>query len=301
MGALLGLFAYGFWGLLPLYYHLFNDDVSALELVANRIIWATVFLLLLTSVTRTWKRTISTARSVRNLAMLSAAAVLLGVNWSVYMYAIESNQLVEGSLGYFINPLLSVGLGVIVLRERLRSGQWIAVGVAGLAVLVLTVSFGRPPWISLLLAGTFAVYGLVKKQLGVGAVQSLTVETAILAPVAVVALVGMSVATTSSAIDHTPLTLILLIGLGPTTALPLLAFTGAATRIPLSTLGLMQYLCPVMLFLLGVLVFGEQMSTSRWIGFVLVWISLSIMTIDSLRHARRGRNVADDLEVTVPD
>ena len=286
--------------MLPLYYHLFNDDVSALDLVANRIIWATGFLLLLTTITRTWKRTISTARSARNLAMLSVAAVLLGVNWSVYMYAIESNQLVEASLGYFINPLFSVALGVVVLRERLRIGQWIAVGVAALAVLVLTVSYGRPPWISLLLAGTFAVYGLVKKQLGVGAVQSLTIETAILAPVAVLALVGFSVATTSSVIDHSPLTLLLLIGLGPVTALPLLAFTGAATRIPLSTLGLMQYLCPVMLFLLGVFVFGEQMSTSRWIGFLLVWISLSIMTIDGLRNARTNRNAADDLELTEP-
>jgi len=232
--------------------------------------------------------------------MLSLAAVLLGVNWTIYMYAIETNQLVEASLGYFINPLFSVALGVLVLRERLRSGQWIAVAIASLAVLVLTVSYGRPPLISLALAGTFAIYGLIKKQLGVGAVESLTIETAILAPAAVVTLVWVSVVTSSSLVPDSPATLLLLVGLGPVTALPLLAFGGAATRIPLSTLGLMQYLCPILLFILGVFAFGEAMSTSRWIGFILVWLSLVIMTLDGLRNARTNRNAADDLEVTEP-
>lgn len=268
--------------------------------MANRIIWSLLFVVILTAITRTWVKTIATARVRRNVVLLGVSGVLLSVNWCVYIYAVASNQVVEASLGYFINPLVSVGLGVLLLRERLRVGQWVAVAVAVVAVGVLTFSYGRLPWISLALALSFGFYGLIKKQVGAGAVPSLTVETAVIAPIALVVMVAMASSESSALTSDGPWTVVLLILLGPVTALPLLAFGGAATRIPLSTLGLMQYLTPVVQFILGVVVFGEAMTTTRWIGFVLVWLSLVIISIDGLRNARTNRNVADDLEVTEP-
>ncbi len=297
IGTLLGIVAYGLWGLFPLYFRML-DDVAPVEVVANRVVWSLVFLAILTTVTRSWVKTFRAARVRRDVVMLGIAAAFLAVNWGVYIYAVSSNQVVEASLGYFINPLVSVGLGVALLRERLRLGQWIAVGVAVIAVGVLTFSYGRLPWISLILAGSFGIYGLIKKQVGAGAVQSLTIETAVLLPVALVVMAMLATSGSSAMITDGPMTVILLVLLGPITAIPLLAFGGAATRIPLSTLGLMQYLTPVVQFILGVVVFGEAMTTSRWFGFILVWLSLVIMSVDGLRNARTNRNAADDLEVT---
>ena len=300
IGVLLGFVAYGLWGLFPLYFHVLSD-VAPIEVVANRVVWSLVFLAILTTVTRTWARTLLTARARRDVARLGIAAMFLAVNWGFYVYAVATNQVVEASLGYFINPLVSVGLGVLVLRERLRTGQWLAVGIAILAVGVLTVSYGRLPWISLILAFSFGIYGLIKKQVGTGAVESLTIETAVLAPLAVVVMIVMAGSGSSSITSDGAGTVALLVLLGPVTAIPLLAFGGAATRIPLSTLGLMQYLTPVFQFLLGVFVFGEAMSTTRWLGFLLVWISLVVMSVDGLRNARVNRRPIDDLEVTEPD
>ena len=300
IGVLLGFVAYGLWGLFPLYFHVLSD-VAPIEVVANRVVWSLVFLAILTTVTRTWARTLLTARERRDVVRLGIAAMFLAVNWGFYVYAVATNQVVEASLGYFINPLVSVGLGVLVLRERLRTGQWLAVGIAVLAVGVLTVSYGRLPWISLILAFSFGIYGLIKKQVGTGAVESLTIETAVLAPLAVVVMIVMAGSGSSSITSDGAGTVALLVLLGPVTAIPLLAFGGAATRIPLSTLGLMQYLTPVFQFLLGVFVFGEAMSTTRWLGFLLVWISLVVMSVDGLRNARVNRRPIDDLEVTEPD
>ena len=289
--------AYALWGLFPIYFHLL-DGISPVEIVANRVVWSLVFLAILTAVTRGWAKTWAAARHPGNVGRLAVAAAFLALNWGVYVWAVITNQVVEASLGYFINPLVSVGLGVIVLRERLRRGQWIAVAIAVVAVAVLAVSYGRLPWISLVLAFSFGIYGLIKKQVGTGAVESLTIETATLAPVAVVVMALFAANGTSALTEGDPQTALLLALLGPVTALPLLAFGGAATRIPLSTLGLMQYFTPVIQFLLGVFYFGEQMSPVRWAGFVLVWLSLVVMSIDGLRHARTRM---DDLEVTEPD
>ena len=275
--------------------------MSPVEIVANRVVWSLVFLVVLTGVTRQWARTWRAAHSMRHVAMLALAAAFLAVNWGVYVWAVVSDQVVEASLGYFINPLISVALGVLLLRERLRPGQWTAVAIAVVAVAVLTVSYGRLPWISLILGFSFGIYGLLKKQVGVGAVESLTIETAALAPLALGVMAFMAVSGAAAMTTGGTSTVILLVLLGPVTAIPLLAFGGAATRIPLSTLGLMQYFTPVFQFLLGVFVFGEAMSVSRWLGFLLVWISLVVMTVDGLRHAHRGRNRADVLEVMEPD
>ena len=228
------------------------------------------------------------------MAILGVAALFLAVNWGTYVYAVESNQVVQGSLGYFINPLVSVGLGVVVLRERLRPGQWTAVGIAVAAVLVLTVSYGQPPWLSLVLAFTFGIYGLIKKQVQLPATTSLTIETAVLMPLALVVLAVGAAHGTSALASGDPHVWLLMVLLGPVTAVPLLAFAGSARRIPLSTVGLLQYLTPVVQFVIAIAVFHEPMSPSRWIGFLLVWTSLAVMTVDGLRHAR---NRADDLEV----
>jgi chloramphenicol-sensitive protein RarD len=297
VGVLLGFVAYGLWGLFPLYFHLLQG-ISPVEVVANRVVWSLVFLVILTLVTRSWAKTLAAARSVRTVVMLAVAAAFLAVNWGVYVWAVVTDQVVEASLGYFINPLVSVGLGVVVLRERLRPGQWAAVGIAIAAVAVLAVSYGRLPWISLILAFSFGIYGLLKKQVGAGAVESLTIETATLAPLALVVMAVFASNGTSALTAGDPQWVLLLVLLGPVTAIPLLAFGGAATRIPLSTLGLMQYITPVFQFLLGVFYFGEAMSTTRWIGFFLVWTSLVVMSVDGLRNAR---NRADDLEVIEPD
>lgn len=289
--------AYGLWGLFPLYFHLL-DGVSPIEVVANRVVWSLAFLALIITATRTWVRVLSVARSRRNTGLLAIAAAFLSVNWGVYVWAVISDQVVEASLGYFINPLVSVALGVVLLRERLRPLQWAAVGIAVLAVAVLTFSYGRPPWISIILAVSFGVYGLIKKQVGLGSVESLTIETAALAPIAIAIIVVMAAQGQVGLTSGDPGLTVLLVLLGVVTAVPLLAFGGAANRIPLSTLGLMQYLTPVFQFILGVAVFGEAMTTSRWAGFVLVWISLLVMSVDGLRHAR-SRVTA--LEVIEPD
>lgn len=262
------------------------------------MVWSLVFLVILTSVTRSWAMTLRAARDARAVGMLALAAVFLAINWGVYVYAVISDQVVEASLGYFINPLVTVALGVLFLRERLRRAQWAAVGIAVLAVGVLTFSYGQLPWISMILAVSFGVYGLIKKQVGIGSVASLTIETAALAPLAVVVIIAFIARGDSGFTSGDPVLPVLLVLLGLVTALPLLAFGGAATRIPLSTLGLLQYMTPVLQFLVGVLVFQEAMSASRWVGFLLVWASLVILTIDGLGHSR-GRT--PDLEVVEPD
>jgi chloramphenicol-sensitive protein RarD len=294
---LLGVVAYGLWGLFPLYFHLL-DGLSPVEVVANRVVWSLAFLAILISFTRSWHSTWRAARVGRNVRLLSIAAAFLAVNWGVYVYAVVTNQVVEASLGYFINPLVSVALGVLLLRERLRRGQWIAVGIAVIAVGVLTVSYGRLPWISLVLAGSFATYGLLKKKAGIGSVESLTIETGALTPVALVVMMWFAARGESGLTSGDPVTAVLLVLLGLVTALPLLAFGGAATRIPLSTLGLLQYITPVLQFLLGVVIFGELMTTERWIGFLLVWISLVVMSADGLRASRSRLS---RLEVIEPD
>jgi chloramphenicol-sensitive protein RarD len=272
--------------------------------VAHRIIWTLVLLVIVITIARTW-RTVRAALNKRTLLILLGAAVFISVNWLVYVYAVDTDQVVQTSLGYFINPLISVALGVILLRERLRALQWAAVGIAVIAVAVLTVSYGTVPWISLTLAFSFGMYGFLKKLARVGSIESLAIETAALAPFAL-ALMAMWEADGQAAfvLDGWQISLLLIL-LGPITALPLLAFGGAATRIPLSTLGVLQYMTPTMLFLIGVFLFNEAMPTSRWIGFLFVWVSLVVFSIDVYQHGRRTNKskraeLLEEIEVSEP-
>jgi chloramphenicol-sensitive protein RarD len=270
------------WGLFPLYWPLVQA-AGALEILAHRIVWSLVLLGVLVAVRGRLGALLGLPR--RALAYLSGAAVLIGVNWGTYIYAVNSGQVVESSLGYFIGPLVTVVVAVFVLGERLRPRQWAALTLAAGAVVVLTVDYGRLPWIALTLAFSFATYGLLKKKADVGSAEGLTVETAILVLPALVYLGFL--ATSSTGQFGTGLSMsLLLAGAGVVTVLPLLAFSAAATRIPLATLGLLQYIGPSLQFAIGVFLYGEPMPLSRLVGFVMVWVSLALFTAEGLRHRR---------------
>ena len=273
--------------------------------MAYRIWWSFVLLALIVTIARAWRPLLALARNRRVLLPLAIGSAFLAVNWGVYVYAVATDQVVEASLGYFINPLVSVALGVLVLRERLRRAQWVALGLATLAVLVMSVLMGTPPWISLILAVSFGIYGLMKKRVDIESVQSLTIETAVLAPLALAFIVvGEVDGSASLGRDGLGLT-ILLVLLGPITAIPLLLFGSAARRLPLSTVGSLQYTTPILQFILGITVFGDVLSAGQWIGFALVWVALVIFTVDALRQARRiradDRSSSDALAVIEPD
>lgn len=286
------------WGAFPLYFAML-DDIPPIEVVAQRVIWSLAFLAIVLTVTSGWRAT-GASLNARVLGLLTAGAVVLSINWGTYVYAVQENLVVEASLGYFINPLVSVALGVLFLGERLRPAQWSAVAVALIAVVVLTVAIGHPPWISLALAFSFGSYGLFKKRADISALGSLTVETMVLLPFALAILIAAQAAGTVT-FGHTDWsTTTLLVLLGPVTAIPLVAFGAAATRLPLSVIGVMQYMTPILQFILGIVVFHEAMSTGRWFGFVLVWIALVIFTIDTLRASRAQRPV-NALSVAEPD
>lgn len=286
-GYLLGFAAFAIWGFFPLYLKLLRPAPPT-EILAHRIVWSVAFVALVLAVARRWRPLVDLMRQPRRLAGVTAAAVLIGLNWGTYIYGVNSDQVVETSLGYFINPLVTVALGVLILRERLRPAQWAAVGVGAVAVGVLTVDYGRLPWIALTLAGCFALYGLVKKRLGLPAAEGLLAESAVLAPVALaylgwLAAHGRLVFGTVSP-GHTTL----LVLAGAATAIPLLCFAGAANRIPLSAIGLLQYVAPVLQLGCGVLIFHEPMPPARLAGFALVWVALVVFTWDGLRNARRN-------------
>lgn len=240
---------------------------------------------LLISVTGAWKFVRTALSTPRTRWLLLASAILITLNWTGYIWAVLSDKVLEASLGYFINPLVSVLIGVVALSERLRRAQWVAVVLGGVAVAVLTVAYGRPPWVALLLASTFALYGLIRKLADVPTTVGLTVESLFLLPVSATIVVLGLLDSTAGFGDSLGRSALFALS-GVVTALPLLAFGAAATRLPLSSLGLLQYLTPIMQFLLGYLVFNEQLSLTGWVGFTLIWFALLIFTTDALRHNR---------------
>ena len=297
LGVLSGLGAYSLWGLFPLYFPLL-EPAGGLEIVAHRVLWSLVFVGLLLTVRRSWSQVRGLVSDGRRLLVLAGAALLIAVNWLVFVYGVNSGQVVETSLGYFINPLVSVLLGVVVFSERLRALQWVAVGVAAVAVTVLTVDYGRPPWIALALAASFGLYGVMKKLVRVEAAPGLFVETALVAVPAAAVLAVLHSGGHGTFGNAGAGNALLLASCGVATAIPLLLFAAAARRIPLSTVGLLQYLTPLMQLAIGVFVYDEPMPPARLAGFVIVWVALAVFSVDSLRHARAGsrRPVVD----TVP-
>ncbi len=283
---MLGVAAYLIWGLFPLYWPLL-EPAGALEILAHRVLWSVVTVLVLLIALRRSKQLRAIIADRRRRSLLLVAAVVIAVNWGTYIWGVNNHRVVETSLGYFINPLVTVLMGVLILHERLRRWQWAAIGIAGVAVVGLTVEYGHPPWIALVLALSFGTYGLAKKQAGVEAVESLAFETLVLVPVAAAYLAWLGAHGdghfTSDGVGHA----VMLATSGVVTAVPLLCFGAAAIRIPMTTIGLLQYLTPVLQFVIGVALLHEQMTPMRWVGFVLVWLALSVFTVEALRHHRR--------------
>jgi chloramphenicol-sensitive protein RarD len=299
-GLLLGSTAFGLWGLFPLYWPLL-EPTRASEILAHRIVWS----LLLTGALLFATRRVGALRVMwatpRVRYRMIAAGIVICFNWGTYIWGVNNGHVVDTSLGYYINPLVTVLLGVAVLGEKLRRVQWAALAIAVLAVLVLSVQVGHPPWISLILAFSFGSYGLLKKQVSVGPIEGLAFEGLVAAPVALGYLIWLSFAGQATAWSDGPGHVLLLMLTGIVTALPLLCFAGAANRISLTTLGLLQYLAPTLQLALGVTLFGEPMGTLRWVGFSLVWLALIIFTADSVAAMRRRNRPPEPVtEATVP-
>jgi chloramphenicol-sensitive protein RarD len=281
--------AYLLWGILPIYWK-WISHVSALELIAHRIVWSVLMLGGLVVMSRQWKP-FTAALNPRVVRLYALAALFIAINWFTYVWAVNTGRVVHASLGYFINPLISVVLGVMVLGERLRPLQWMAVGLAAMGVLYLTLTLGVPPWISLTLAGSFGVYGLVKKTAPLGSIHGLTVETAILVLPAMAYL--LLLAGDGAFFRTGALTAILIVGTGIVTAAPLLLFASAVQRVPLSQIGLLQYIAPTMQLLLGVFLYREPFTRTQLLGFSMVWAGLMVFGLEGFLTRRQSINIGD--------
>jgi chloramphenicol-sensitive protein RarD len=283
---------YGFganllWGLFPLYWTLL-DRSSAIEVLAYRIVWSLLATAALVVVRRKLPQLKVLWADPARRRRLVAAAALISTNWVTYIWGVNHGHVVETSLGYFINPLFTVMLGVVVLSERLRTAQWVALGIAAVALAGLTVEYGRLPWVALVLTGTFGLYGLAKKKAGAGAIEGMAIESAVMAPLALAAIAVIGFRGDATVADHGALYAVLMMLTGPVSAVPLLLFGAAAIRVPMTTLGLQQYISPLLQFACGVLVFGEAMPPMRWAGYGLVWLALVVLTWDGLGQRRRS-------------
>ena len=299
LGGIYAFAAYFLWGFMPLYFLLLRP-IGPFELVAWRILLSLAFCVILLTVLRGWGRLLTIVRQPRLLMWTALAGGLIYINWQVFIVAALTGHIIETSLGYFMNPIVTVLLGVLLLRERLRVTQWVALGLAAAAVGVIIVGYGVFPWIALSLAFSFGLYGFVKKRIGpsVDAVSGLTLESAWLAPVAGILLVVVGSTTGLEMGQNGAVHAVLLSLAGVVTAIPLLLFASGARRVSLTTMGMLQFVAPILQFIIGAWLLGEEMSPARWVGFGLVWVALTILTIDSIRHARSSRGVSDLGELT---
>lgn len=288
LGLLFGISAYSLWGAFPLYWPLL-EPANPLEIVSHRAVWTLVFCFIVLAATRALSSTLSTLKRPEIVVKLFLSSLLISINWLVYIWATNNGHVVEASLGYYINPLIIIGFGVILLKEKMRSLQWVAVVIATSGVLVLTIDYGRLPWIAFALAISWGSYGLIKKQLGLGALEGLAIETFISAFFYLGYLIYIGNQGTGQFGHHWGLTL-LLMSAGAVTAIPLLLFNGSATRLPFTTIGLLQYITPTLQFSVGVWIRHEEMPTARWIGFLIIWIALTTLAVDLVRSGRTVNN-----------
>jgi chloramphenicol-sensitive protein RarD len=283
-GLLLGIGAYFCWGLFPLYWPLLKPALSV-EILAHRVIWSLIVCLSALAFRHKISAMLQMIWDQRILGWLAVASIALSINWGIFIWAINSGHIVESALGYYINPLVMIGAGVLLFGERMRLAQWIAVCLGAASVVVLSIDYGHPPYIALSLAFSWGLYGMVKKHLSLGALETLTIETMILVIPAVGYILLLAHQGTGQFGSSTHLT-VLLMTAGIVTAVPLLLFNGAASRIPLSTIGLLQYLNPTMQFAIGILIRHEKMSQGRWVGFLLIWFALVLLSVDGFRSSR---------------
>jgi chloramphenicol-sensitive protein RarD len=272
------------WGLFPIYWPLLKP-ANPLEIVSHRAVWTLVFCFIILALTKTLKSTLSLLKRPKIVAGLFLGSILISINWIIYIYAANNEHVVEASLGYYINPIVVIATGVIVLKEKMRPLQWLAVGIATLGVAVLTIDYGRLPWIALGLALSWGSYGLVKKQLGLGALEGLSIETLLSSGFYLAYLIWLGNQGEGHFTYSLTLTL-LLIGGGAVTAIPLLLFNGSTNRLPLTLIGLLQYITPTIQFCIGVWYYNEDMSTARWVGFLIIWVALMSLAIDLVKSSR---------------
>jgi chloramphenicol-sensitive protein RarD len=294
-GLIFGASAYLLWGLFPLYWPLL-EPAGTIEILAQRMVWSLVVMALVLRFTGGFAGVRAVFADRRQRSFLFGAAVVVTINWGTYIYGVNTGHVVETSLGYFINPVFTILLGVFVLNERLRTMQWVAVGIGAVAVLVIAIDYGRPPWIALTLATSFGLYGFFKKQAHVGAADSLAVETTAMFVPAIVALVIIGAQGDLVFGRHSVGTTLLLCGTGVVTSVPLLLFAASTRRLPLSIVGLLQYLAPVLQFAVGVGIRHESLPFAELVGFALVWVALIVLTVDGLRSQRRVSRLADAAE-----
>jgi chloramphenicol-sensitive protein RarD len=288
LGLVFGFSAYGLWGLFPLYWPLLKP-ADALEIVSHRAVWTLVFCIIILGMTKALKSTLVTLKRPRVALKLFAASFLISVNWLVYIWATNSGHVVEAALGYYITPLIIIAFGVLLLKEKIHPLQWVAVAIASLGVLILTIDYGRLPWIALVLGTSWGSYGLIKKQLGLGALEGLAIETGIsFIPYAGYLLYLGNQG--NGQFGHSPGLTILLISAGAITAIPLLLFNGATARLPFSTIGLLQYITPTFQFSIGVWILHEDMPAARWVGFLIIWVALITLGTDLVRSSRTVDN-----------
>jgi chloramphenicol-sensitive protein RarD len=288
LGLLFGVSAYSLWGAFPLYWPLL-EPANPLEIVSHRAVWTLVFCFIVLAATKALKSTLVTLKRPTVAIKLFLSSLLISINWLVYIWATNNEHVVEASLGYYINPLIIIGFGVIFLKEKMRSLQWAAVAIASIGVLVLTFDYGRLPWIALALAISWGSYGLIKKQLGLGALEGLTIETLISSVFYLAYLIYIGNQGVGQFGQSWGLT-VLLISAGAVTAIPLLLFNGSTNRLPFTTIGLLQYITPTLQFSIGVWVLNEDMPTARWIGFLIIWAALVTLAIDLIKSSRTINN-----------
>jgi chloramphenicol-sensitive protein RarD len=288
LGLLFGVSAYSLWGAFPLYWILL-EPANPLEIVSHRAVWTLIFCFIVLAATKALKSTLETLKRPMVAVKLFLSSLLVSINWLVYIWATNNEHVVEASLGYYINPLIIIGFGVIFLKEKMRGLQWAAVTIASMGVLILTLDYGRLPWIALTLAISWGSYGLVKKQLGLGALEGLAIETFISSFFYLGYLIYIGNKGTGQFGQDWGLTL-LLMSAGAITAIPLLLFNGSTNRLPFTTIGLLQYITPTLQFSIGVWVLNEDMPTARWIGFLIIWVALVTLTIDLIKSSRTINN-----------
>lgn len=288
-GLFYAIITYLMWGMLPLYFNLMAD-ASPVEIVASRVVFSLIFCAALLPMLKLTGGFVEVLRNRRATLVLFAASLLIGVNWFIYVLATTTGRTIDASLGYFINPLVSVSLGVIFLKERLRVAQWVAVGLSAVAVLIMSVVYGQVPFIGLGLAFSFGIYGLLKSRVGgtVAPVVSLSLETLLLIPVALLALVWVQ-GTGQSTMFTAPERFLLLASTGVVTAVPLIAFAAAAKRLPLTVIGMVQYVGPSIQFFLAVFVLKDHIGAEKWLGLSIIWVALVIFTADAVRASRTSR------------
>ncbi len=285
-GGILAVLAYTMWGIAPIYFKAL-DTVPALEILSHRVLWSFVFLAILLHISRRWHSVVNVVKNKKRFALLALTGALVGVNWLIFIWAVNTDHMLDASLGYYINPLLNVCLGMIFWGERLRNLQWVAVALAATGVTVQLVVFGSVPIVAIALASSFGIYGLLRKKINMEAQTGLFIETLVMLPAAAIYVLFIADSTTSDFGSNSLTLNLLLLAAGVVTTLPLLCFTGAATRIKLSTLGFFQYIGPSLMFLLAVLIYDEAFTQDKAVTFGFIWGALVLFSFDGIRQSRK--------------